>query len=95
MLIKRALNKESLYEISLKLDEKTSRGISYSSQIVFFQFLHYTCFSSAIYPLQVPAHTASYARSAEEADQSKQGNLYKVVLYLAMTHSALQTRAHN
>ena len=30
-------------------------GISYSSQIVFFQFLHYTCFSSAICPLQVPA----------------------------------------
>ena len=54
MLIKRALNKESSYEISLKLDEKFSRGISYSSQIVFFQFLHYTCFSSAIGPLQVP-----------------------------------------
>ena len=57
MLIKRALNKESLYEISLKLDEKFSRGISYSSQIVFFQFLHYTCFSSAICPLQVPGST--------------------------------------
>ena len=28
-------------------------GISYSGQIVFFQFLHYTCFSSAICPLQV------------------------------------------
>ena len=41
---------------SLKLDEKFSRGISYSGQIVFFQFLqHYTCFSSAICPLQVPA----------------------------------------
>ena len=51
---KRALNKESLYEISLKLDEKFSRGISYSSQIVFFQFLHHTCFSSAKCPLQVP-----------------------------------------
>ena len=59
MLIKRALNKESLYEISLKLDEKFSRGISYSSQIVFFQFLHYTCFSSAICPVQVPGF--SYA----------------------------------
>ena len=55
MLITRALNKESSYEISLKLDEKFSRGISYSSQIVFFQFLHYTCFSGAICPLQVPA----------------------------------------
>ena len=55
MSIKRALNKEISYEISLKLDEKCSRGISYSSQIVFFQSLHYTCFSSAICPLQVPA----------------------------------------
>ena len=55
MLIKRALNKESSYEISLKLDEKCSRGISYSSEIVFFQSLHYTCFSSAICSLQVPA----------------------------------------
>ena len=55
ILIKRALNKESLYEISLKLDEKFSRDISYSSQIVFLQFLHYTRFSSAICPLQVPA----------------------------------------
>ena len=54
MSIKRALNKESSYEISLNLDEKHSRGISYSSQIVFFQSLHYTCFSSAICPLQVP-----------------------------------------
>ena len=54
MLIKRALNKESLYDISVKLDEKFSRGISYSSQIVFSQFLHYTCFSSATCPLQVP-----------------------------------------
>ena len=54
MIIKRALNKESSYEICLKLDEKFSRDISYSSQIVFFQFLHYTCFSSAICPLQVP-----------------------------------------
>ena len=50
----RALNKESSYEISLKLDEKCSRGITYSSQIVFFQSLHYTCFSSAVCPLQVP-----------------------------------------
>ena len=54
MSIKKALNKESSYEISLHLDEKCSRGISYSSQIVFFQSLHYTCFSSAICPLQVP-----------------------------------------
>ena len=54
MSIKRALNKEIPYEISLKLDEKGSRGISYSSQIVFFQSLHYTCLSSAICPLQVP-----------------------------------------
>ena len=54
MLIERALNKESSYEVSLKLDKKFSRGISYSGQIVFFQFLHYTCFSSAICPLQVP-----------------------------------------
>ena len=46
--------KKSSYEISLKLDEKFSRGISYSNQIVFFQFLHHTCFSNAICPLQVP-----------------------------------------
>ena len=50
MLVKKALNKEISYEISLKLDEKYSRGISYSGQIVFFQLLHYTCFSSAICP---------------------------------------------
>ena len=55
MSIKRALNKESSYEISLKLDEKCSRGISNSSQIVFFQSLHYTCFSGAICPLQEPS----------------------------------------
>ena len=55
MSIKRALNQENLYKISLKLDEKCSRGISYSSQIVFFQSLHYTCFFRAICPLQVPA----------------------------------------
>ena len=42
------------HPVSLKLDEKFSRCISYSGQIVFFQFLHYTCFSSAICPLQVP-----------------------------------------
>ena len=36
MLIKRAFYKESSYEISLKLNGKCSRGISYSSQIVFF-----------------------------------------------------------
>ena len=42
MLIKSALNKENLYEISLKLDEKFRRGISYSSQIVFFQCLCWT-----------------------------------------------------
>ena len=53
MLFKRALYKESSYEISLQLDEKCSRGISYSSQIVFFQLLHCTCFSGAICPLQV------------------------------------------
>ena len=56
MLIKKALNKESSYEISLKLDEKVSRGISYSSHIVFFQFLHHTCFSSAKFPLHVPGN---------------------------------------
>ena len=56
MHVKRALYKESSYEISLKLDEKCSRGISYSSQIVFFQLLHYTCFSGPICPLQVPAN---------------------------------------
>ena len=55
MPIKRSLNKENSYEVSLKLDEKFSRGISYSSQIVFFEFLRYTCFSSAICPLHVPA----------------------------------------
>ena len=55
MSIRREFNKESSYEISLKLDEKCRGGISYSSQIVFFQSLHYTCFSSAICPLQVPA----------------------------------------
>ena len=55
MSIKRALNKETSYEISVKLDEKCSRGISYSSQTVFFQSVHYTCFSSAICPLQVPS----------------------------------------
>ena len=54
MSIKRALNKESSYEIFFKLDEKCSRGISYSSQTVFFQSLHYTCFSGAICLLQVP-----------------------------------------
>ena len=51
--IKRALNKEISSEISLKLDEKFSWAINYSSQIVFFQFMHYTCFSSAICLLQV------------------------------------------
>ena len=55
MSIKRALNEESSYEISLKLDEKYSRGISYSSQIVFFQSLHYTCFFGAVCRLEVPA----------------------------------------
>ena len=54
MSIKRALNKENSYEIPLKLDEKCSRGISYSGQVVLFQSLHFTCFSSAICPLQVP-----------------------------------------
>ena len=46
-------NKENAYEISLKLDEKFMLGISYSGQIVFFQFLHYTYFSSTICPLQM------------------------------------------
>ena len=58
MRIKRALNKESSHQISLNLDEKCSRGISYSSQIVFLQSLHYTCFSSAVCPLQVPGMDA-------------------------------------
>ena len=40
MSFKRALDEESSYEISLHLDEKCSRGISYSSQIVFFQSLY-------------------------------------------------------
>ena len=67
MSIKRALNKESSYEISLKLDEKCSRGISYSSQIVFFQSLHYTCFSSATCPLQVPDNNvASIPKNPED-----------------------------
>ena len=61
MSIKRALNKESSYEIASKFDEKCSRGISYSSQIVFFQSLHYTCFSSAICPLQVPDQNGLFA----------------------------------
>ena len=61
MSIKRASNKESSYEISLKLDEKCSRGISYSSHIVFFQSLHYTCFSGAICPLQVPGADKRFA----------------------------------
>ena len=62
MLIKRALNKKSWYKISLKLVDKFSRGISYSSQIVFFQLLHYTYFSGAICPLQVPDLTLSGPR---------------------------------
>ena len=54
---------------SLKLDEKFSRGISYSSQIVFFQFLPYTCFSSAICPLQVPGLIAHlHARKIAECE---------------------------
>ena len=67
MSIKRALNKESSYEISLKLYEKCSRGISYSSQIVFFQSLHYTCFSSAICPLQVPGKAIALCVTLDEA----------------------------
>ena len=47
MSSKRALNKETR-TISLKLDEKCSRGISYSSQVVFFQSLH-TPVSLALY----------------------------------------------
>ena len=52
--VKSALNKESLYEISSKLDKEITGGISYSCQIVFFQFLHYTSFFGTICPLQVP-----------------------------------------
>ena len=58
MVIKRALSWESSYEVSLKLDEKFSRVISHSCQMVFFQFLHYTCFSGAICPMQGPGITA-------------------------------------
>ena len=63
MLIERALNRESSYEIFLKLNEKSSKSISYSGQIVFFQFLHYTCFSSAICLLQVSARTKPSTQS--------------------------------
>ena len=66
MSIKRVLNKESSYEIPLKLDEKCSRGISYSSQILFFQSLHYTCFSSAICPLQVPDFYHTFSQTSRE-----------------------------
>ena len=65
MLIKRALNKESSYEISLKLDEKFNKGISYSGQIVFFQLMCYTHFSGAICPLQVPDVEAAVALTVE------------------------------
>ena len=58
MLIKRALSRESSYEVSIKLDEKLSRVIFHSSQIVFFQFVHYTCYSGAVCPLQVLGITA-------------------------------------
>ena len=61
MLIKRALNKESSYEISLKLDGKFNRGISYSGHIVFSQFLRNACFSSAVCPLQVPGWVKEWA----------------------------------
>ena len=70
MSIKRALNKESSYENFLHLDEKRSRGISYSSQIVFFQSLHYTCFSSAICPLQVPGTSLSYSSEFRSEEYS-------------------------
>ena len=39
-----------------KIGWEIQQDISYSSQIVFFQFLHSTCFSIALHPLQVPAH---------------------------------------
>ena len=46
----------------LKLEEKCSKDISYCSQIVFFQSLHYTCFSIAIKcPLQVPGFNPKQA----------------------------------
>ena len=51
---------------NLELDEKFSRGISYSGQIVFFQFLHFTCFSSTIYPLQVPGMFQAPHHSVED-----------------------------
>ena len=51
MLIKRALNKESSHEIFYNW--MRNQGISYSSQIVFFEFLDYTCFSGTVCPLQV------------------------------------------
>ena len=55
--IKSAHNKESSYEISSKLDKEISGGINCSGKIVFFQFLHYTDFSSTICPLQVPGNS--------------------------------------
>ena len=84
MLFKRVLNKKSLKEISLKLDERFSSGISYSSQIVFYQFSHYTCFSGAICPLQMPASDLSrklYIQSLE--------NKYKVVDLLIQSYKII------
>ena len=75
MSIKRALNKEILDEISLNLDEKCSRDIDYSSQIVFFQSLHYTCFSSAVCPLQVPVCNLSWNLVARQVA----GRLQRVI----------------
>ena len=58
--IKCALNKESSYEISSKFDKEISGGVIYSSEIVFFQFLHDTDFSGTICPLQVPGSNTAF-----------------------------------
>ena len=79
MLIKRALYKESSYEITLKLDEKCGRGISYSSQIVFFPLLHYTCFSGTICPLQVPDPNLHIASKRIKLMRT---NIYKVLQFI-------------
>ena len=73
MLMKRALSKKGSYEISLKLDEKFSRGISFSSQMVFFQFLHYICLSGAICPLQVPGRNHMFANRFFKAFHERLG----------------------
>ena len=83
MLIKRALYKESSYEICLKLDEKCNRGISYPSQIEFFQLLDCTCPSGAICPLQVPVE--------EEVDcvMDVLGDVLSVLLLLSLVSCLL------